>query len=67
MNTTSEKRERSLIRCSATRFNDQMMCNRCGLQWDIDDPDRPDCLTTEELKKQRGMMFLSQAKKTLKS
>lgn len=28
--------------CKAYRCGDQMHCS-CGLQWDIDDPDRPQC------------------------
>lgn len=29
--------------CRARRVNDQMQCGQCGLQWDIDDADRPRC------------------------
>ena len=42
MNTTSEKPTRSLTHCSAIRCNDQMIC-KCGLQWDVDDPEPPEC------------------------
>lgn len=28
--------------CSARRQGDQMMC-RCGLAWDLNDPDPPQC------------------------
>lgn len=31
--------------CKAYQCGDQMHCGRCGLQWDVNDPDRPDCLT----------------------
>jgi len=30
--------------CKAIRQGDQMCCGRCGLQWDVDDSDRPQCL-----------------------
>ena len=30
--------------CKAIRQGDQMCCGKCGLQWDIDDLDRPQCL-----------------------
>ena len=30
--------------CSARREGDQMACGKCGLQWDVKDPDgRPAC------------------------
>ncbi len=37
--------------CKAIRQGDQMCCGRCGLQWDIDDSDRPQCLTDDEIVK----------------
>jgi hypothetical protein len=43
--------------CKATRMNDQMMCGACGLQWDVVDLDRPDCITVQvrEIKKIKSM------------
>lgn len=35
--------------CKAIRQGDQMCCGRCGLQWDLDDDDRPQCLTDAEV------------------
>ena len=29
--------------CDAKRIGDQMICGRCGLQWDHDDPDGDSC------------------------
>ena len=29
--------------CGARRQCDQMVCNRCGLRWDVDDQDIPEC------------------------
>jgi hypothetical protein len=29
--------------CKATQRSDQMFCERCGIQWDVNDPDPPDC------------------------
>lgn len=29
--------------CDAKRVGDQMMCGRCGIQWDHDDPDGDSC------------------------
>lgn len=30
--------------CQAYREQDQMVCGKCGLQWDIKDKDRPACV-----------------------
>lgn len=35
--------------CRAIRSNEQMHCSRCGLQWDLKDPDKPECLTDWEI------------------
>jgi len=43
MTTTSRKQEKLLTHCLATRFNDQMICGECGTQWDVNDPDKPEC------------------------
>lgn len=32
-----------MSKCHARRQNDQMHCNKCGLLWDINDPDPPKC------------------------
>ena len=29
--------------CKARRYSDQMQCDQCGLQWDVNDPDPPEC------------------------
>jgi hypothetical protein len=29
--------------CKAVRYSDQMCCGKCGLQWDVNDPDPPFC------------------------
>lgn len=34
-------------RCMAVQHSDQMQCGRCGLAWDINDPDRPACVLRE--------------------
>jgi len=35
--------------CEARQYSDQMQCGRCGLAWDVNDPDEPDCLDETEL------------------
>lgn len=29
--------------CKARQVNDEMHCGRCGYQWDIKDPEPPQC------------------------
>lgn len=29
--------------CEARQYSDQMQCGRCGLAWDMNDPDPPEC------------------------
>lgn len=29
--------------CEAVQVSDQMRCGRCGLSYDVNDPDPPDC------------------------
>ena len=30
--------------CRAKRYGDQMICGRCGVQWDVEDTDPPKCM-----------------------
>ena len=39
--------------CEAKQYSGQMFCDRCGLVWDINDPDRPECVTDAQIKKRR--------------
>lgn len=34
-------------RCQAQQYSDQMQCGRCGLTWDMNDPDPPKCSPVE--------------------
>lgn len=29
--------------CGARRYSDQMQCGKCGLAWDVNDDDPPEC------------------------
>lgn len=29
--------------CAARQYSDQMVCSKCGLAWDINDPEPPQC------------------------
>lgn len=31
--------------CQARQYNDQMSCGKCGLAWDVNDPEPPKCGT----------------------
>jgi hypothetical protein len=46
--------------CKAIRQGDQWVCGRCGLCWDIDDDDRPRCLTDAQLKQDVGKEALKE-------
>lgn len=30
--------------CKARQYSDTMTCGPCGLQWDVNDPEPPQCL-----------------------
>lgn len=36
--------------CKAKRYSDQMMCGKCGLVWDANDPEPPVCRSNNQLK-----------------
>lgn len=36
--------------CNARRVNDQMMCAKCKLNWDHNDPEPPTCRPDTQLK-----------------
>ena len=40
--------------CGAYQQNDQMVCNKCDMRWDVKDPEPPTCgetmLTREEIR-----------------
>lgn len=36
--------------CEARQYSDQMLCDRCGLQWDVNDPDPPCCAQVRQAK-----------------
>lgn len=35
--------------CEAQQYSDEMKCGRCGLTWDANDRDAPDCLPVNNL------------------
>ena len=37
-----------MTHCGARRYNDQWLCDACALQWDVNDPNPPACLTTHD-------------------
>lgn len=40
----------ALSNCQARQYSDQMQCGRCGLAWDVNDPDPPGCMTRSRRK-----------------
>lgn len=35
-----------MSRCKARQYSDQMLC-QCGLAWDVNDPDPPECRVSQ--------------------
>lgn len=35
--------------CDAKQYSDQMVCTRCDMAWDVNDPEMPPCPKAEEL------------------
>jgi hypothetical protein len=53
--------------CNAIRSGDQMQCGRCGLSWDVNDPDRPACNPINMAKRaqrERSLWKLNNVRKT---
>lgn len=48
--------------CSARRCNDQYLCGRCGLQWDVTDTDPPRCIQAGELAIQQMRAMIAENK-----
>ena len=38
--------------CQARQYGDQMMCAPCGLNWDVNDPEPPECRKVDRRTKQ---------------
>lgn len=51
--------------CEARQYSDQMLCAKCGLIWDMNDPDPPPCRTVNEVNKEIGFAVLSELKEML--
>lgn len=34
--------------CAARQYSDQMHCGKCGLTWDMNDPEPPRCVTVAD-------------------
>ena len=52
-------------KCTARQYSDQMNCHRCGLVWDMNDPDPPRCKTDEQLRREAGTEWISRIKQCL--
>lgn len=38
-----------LHNCAARQYSDQMTCHKCGLVWDMNDPEPPECRLGERV------------------
>lgn len=43
----------------------EMCCTRCGLLWDADDPEPPECLTDAQVSRQVGCTAIKMMKELL--
>lgn len=48
--------------CYARQYSDQMQCGKCGLAWDVNDPEPPQCKPWAEQDKKRGREVLARLK-----
>ena len=55
----------AMSECKAIQYSDQMCCGRCGLAWDVNDPEPPECLTEEELRRRKGREALDKIKEKM--
>ncbi len=47
--------------CQSRQHSDQMICHKCGLVWDMNDTDPPQCVHLVNKKQQRAEAALKQA------
>lgn len=43
--------------CDARQYSDQMLCDTCGLQWDVNDPEPPECQPVALIDEGDGVSF----------
>lgn len=53
--------------CEARRYNDQMICGRCGLAWDVDDPEPPKCKSVKEVKQEQARAELAKLRRRVRN
>lgn len=51
--------------CEAVQYSDQKCCDRCGLVWDMNDPEPPECMTDEEIQAEINRKGIAKARKVL--
>jgi len=51
--------------CEARQYSDQMCCGRCGLVWDMNDPEPPDCLTDRQISERKAREAIETMKEVL--
>lgn len=51
------------MQCKARRYHDQTQCGRCGLAWDVNDPEPPRCPVDEH--PETGRRWLAKIKLAL--
>lgn len=49
--------------CAARQYSDQMHCAKCGLTWDMNDPEPPKCVTVADRELNKCYTALSRIKR----
>lgn len=48
------------------QYSDQLHCHVCGKQWDVNDPEPPECITENERKKARSLQQVEKLRRQLR-
>lgn len=54
-----------MMACQAKQYSDQMQCAACGLAWDVNDPEPPECLTCGEKARLRAERARDKARREI--
>lgn len=53
--------------CKARQYSDQMLCDACGLAWDVNDPEPPRCLSEKQQRAKRSAKWIARLREKLKT
>lgn len=50
----------------ARQYSDQMHCHICGKQWDVNDPQPPECVKENEERQHKGRQLFEKVRRQLR-